>query len=279
MIFSFVVDDEQQINKYQLVLRNYTRENGELLHKSNSGRHLKNEDLAYKAKLVLETLSADEICEFLEFHLSEFSGSNNEFLNWVVVCLENEYLSRIQPPGIGQLPSADYIFRNIRGDNSNPIATPMFNTIRNWVENKKNNIVSPSVSNIAAKTGLNSTLSPEQIETFWEQLKSPDNACIDVGTTLTDFATLFTEKTLPVSPIKWMKSNRLLSYLFTQLFTMNIITCETWQSRIEAGSFFINRSGKKVTANDLAVAKTEFEASGNPKGFEKIDAILKTLRG
>lgn len=131
----------------------------------------------------------------------------------------------------------------------------------------------------AVKAGFASPLSRPQIETLYTQLKAPENAFIDAGEGIDNFAAIFNDQTLPENfkSVKWHKSVRLLAYFVMMLNDMSIIYCDTWQSTIEAGALFTR--SKKITANDLAVAKNNFESNGNPRGHLKIDAILKTLRG
>jgi hypothetical protein len=126
--------------------------------------------------------------------------------------------------------------------------------------------------------GLRSDLTPDQVVYLFEQLKAPENRFIHAKTSTEDFSAIFNPEPLPkgFKPVKWNKSNRLLSYFFTMLWNRRLIH-ETWQSQIEASKLFKNQSGKDLKANDLAVAKKDYETYGNPRGFESIDKILKSL--
>jgi len=91
--------------------------------------------------------------------------------------------------------------------------------------------------------------------------------------TLEQFTAIFsgadTENTFP---IKWLSSNRLLSYFLSHTFEN-----QDWQSIAGTRKLFLNARNKHLTANDLSVAKNEYENNGSPKGYQKIDSILKEI--
>jgi hypothetical protein len=97
---------------------------------------------------------------------------------------------------------------------------------------------------------------------------------IDPETTLDQFTAVFTGVAAGnTSPIKWLSSNRLLAYFLAHTFES-----QDWQSIAGTQKLFLNKRNKQLTANDLSVAKNEYESNGSPKGHEKIDSILKEIK-
>ena len=93
------------------------------------------------------------------------------------------------------------------------------------------------------------------------------------GTTLEQFTAIFTgQPTKNIKPIKWLNSNRLLAYFLDCAFSG-----QNWQSIAGNGKLFHNKT-KSLTANDLSVAKKGYVDFGQPKDYEKIDLILKTIK-
>jgi hypothetical protein len=127
-------------------------------------------------------------------------------------------------------------------------------------------------------TGVKSftwTGSPAQKEALWQALK---DAGYIAGTTKEAFTAIFSDELIGCRAIKWRASNRLLSYLFNQMYASNLIAKE-WQSIIEKYKLFLNKSGKYLTAQDLASALSETNAKDlQPKGYEKIDKILENIK-
>lgn len=123
-----------------------------------------------------------------------------------------------------------------------------------------------------------------QKEALCEALK--DAGYIEQGTTKEAFTAIFAEERTEekeCNPVKWNGSNRLLAYLFSQMSSGNnpLILSREWQSIIEKSRLFKNKNGKTINAGDLATALNSINdplTALNPKGYEKIDAILKTLR-
>jgi len=270
-IFSFVVDNEQPINKYQLVLDCNKRENGKILPKTKYIRPLNNEYLAFKAKLILEKLSSDKIIEFLEFHFDQYTGDKIEFLHFVVMYLENEYLSRIQPPNplTGKLTSIECFIRKTMGDNSNPLESPLFNTLRKWVELKKFTLNNTKIN---YKTGFKSKLHRSQIKILWEQLKAPENSFIAPEPGFNSFEAVFSSKPLPpgFEPVKWISEPVLLAYLIYELKEQkNISKIKHWSI---AENCFTNSKNLRQLADGFRNSKT-----GKPKDHDSIDEILNCL--
>lgn len=91
---------------------------------------------------------------------------------------------------------------------------------------------------------------------------------------LKQFTAIFTGQSIDnIKPIKWISSNKLLAYLLEIAFSN-----QNWQSIAGNNEYFINKNDKIINANDLSVAKNQIESYGNPKGYEKIDLILKTIK-
>jgi hypothetical protein len=106
---------------------------------------------------------------------------------------------------------------------------------------------------------------------------------IDQGTTKEAFTAIFAGELKQCEPIRWHGSNRLLAYLFSQMNSGNkpLILSREWQSIIENYRLFKNKTGKNLTAGDLSTALSNINdehSGGEPKGFEKIDAILKNIK-
>ena len=92
-------------------------------------------------------------------------------------------------------------------------------------------------------------------------------------TTLEQFTAIFTGQPIKnIKPIKWLNSNRLLAYFLDCAFSG-----QAWQSIAGNGKLFHNKT-KSLTANDLSVAKKGYVDFGQPKDYEKIDLILKTIK-
>ncbi|MBC8343745.1 MAG: hypothetical protein H8E61_07170 [Bacteroidetes bacterium] len=116
-------------------------------------------------------------------------------------------------------------------------------------------------------------------EPLWQALK--EAKCIHSKTDLKDFRAIFSDDLTQCKAVKWIASNKLIAYLFSELFECEFIEERNWQSIIEKGELFINSNGKELTAGDLATALnsiTDKYKGLNPKGSEKIDVILKSLR-
>jgi hypothetical protein len=94
-------------------------------------------------------------------------------------------------------------------------------------------------------------------------------------TTYEQIKAVFTEQPIDddFEPITWVASNRLLAYFLDCAFYG-----QDWQSIVGNGKLFKNKKGKIMSANDLSVAKYEYSQYGNPKGYEKIDLILSTIK-
>jgi hypothetical protein len=106
------------------------------------------------------------------------------------------------------------------------------------------------------------------------------NGFIDPMTNYEAFSAIFSDELSQCATIKWRASNKLLSYLFNQMYASHLIVKE-WQSVIENFKLFQNKSDKLLTANDLGTALSSINDPYNclnPRGSKEIDSILKTLR-
>jgi hypothetical protein len=73
--------------------------------------------------------------------------------------------------------------------------------------------------------------------------------------------------------LKWLQSNRLLAYLLEELFNDS-----QWQAIAGNGQLFRNCNNKLLSANDLTNAKSGYMQEGKPKGYERIDRILSSVK-
>jgi hypothetical protein len=121
---------------------------------------------------------------------------------------------------------------------------------------------------------------PDQLKKLFDGLINAPHSFIDPKTDFKDFTAIFSDNLTNCTAIKWSASNKLLSYLFDQLYAGNFIVKE-WQSIIEKYNLFQNKAGKYLTAQDLASALNSINDPFhglNPRGYEKIDIILKNLK-
>jgi len=115
-----------------------------------------------------------------------------------------------------------------------------------------------------------------QLEKLWQALKAA--GYIDPSIDFKSITAIFSDELTGCKAIKWKASNRLLSYLFNQMYASNLIAKE-WQTIIGKYRLFQNKSGKYLTAQDLSTALSETNTKDlNPIGYEKIDEILKNLK-
>jgi len=146
-----------------------------------------------------------------------------------------------------------------------------------WLEKRKSDLEKPDKPGVKSQS-FTWTGSQPQLVALWQALN--DARYIDPKTTEKAFTAIFADELKQCEPVKWNGSNRLLSYLFNQLYAMGFIIKE-WQSIIEKFQLFKNKRGKPITAGDLSTALSninEEQYGVNPKGAEEIDAILETLR-
>lgn len=128
-------------------------------------------------------------------------------------------------------------------------------------------------------TSFDGNLTETQLQKLFNELISDKNEFIHSITTFEQFRAIFeANPTEAIIPVRWLKSNRLLAYFFNCLFLNHFINNEYWQSVIEKNKFFLNRNKKNITANDLAVAKSNYEDFNNPIGHNKIDAIIDNVK-
>lgn len=97
---------------------------------------------------------------------------------------------------------------------------------------------------------------------------------IDPETTIEQFKDSFiTEDIENIIPLIWLETNRLLVY-----FLDNYFKGQNYQSIAENRKQFSRPNKILLNANDLSVAKNNYEECGKPKGYEKIDLILKDIK-
>jgi len=115
-----------------------------------------------------------------------------------------------------------------------------------------------------------------------EQLLFLNNKLADeyiIGLDLKITQELFSSKNIQISSIlQWMKSNRLLSYLFETLIAKELIFNEDYPSILGRNRIFKNKKGKLLNENDINQAKYQYlEESSNLKGREELDEIIYQL--
>jgi hypothetical protein len=123
------------------------------------------------------------------------------------------------------------------------------------------------------------TGSPEQLEAFCQALIK--TGYIHPDTTNETFIAIFASELIKDKPVQWLGSNRLLSYLFNQMYSCSLILSQDWQSIIERYQIFKNKRGKILKAGDLSTALSninDVNTGLEPKGYEIIDKILKNLK-
>jgi len=147
-----------------------------------------------------------------------------------------------------------------------------------WLEKRKLSFKKPETTGLKS---FNWTGSQAQLKALCQSLK--DAGYIDPGTKKEAFIAIFANELINCEAIHWKGSNRLLSYFFYQMNSGNkpFILSQDWQSIIEKNQLFINRKGKPLKAGDLSTAlnsiNDQFKGC-NPKGSDKIDAILENLK-
>lgn len=118
-------------------------------------------------------------------------------------------------------------------------------------------------------TGFNSSLADEAIQTLFEQLKGN---YIDKNTNPDHFKAIFNDEPLPdgFNYVEWIELPVLLSYFIYQLKKQKIIKSPNhWKI---ARNVFNTKSSLRQLADGFQNSKT-----GKPKGYEKIDTILKNI--
>lgn len=112
----------------------------------------------------------------------------------------------------------------------------------------------------------------KEIPQLYGQLR--DCKIIAAETTFELFQTVFSGNPIEDGKsIKWRESNRLLAYFLDYVFNG-----QDWQSIAGNGKLFTNKKDKLITANDLSVAKSNYLVFGLPKGYEKIDLIIRAIK-
>jgi hypothetical protein len=160
-------------------------------------------------------------------------------------------------------------------DNYIPFWLSSYQEFLTWLESRKSILEKPLPVRLQA---FSWTGNDEQLKKLYDGLT--ENGFIDPQTDFKDFTAIFAGNLTSCKAIKWRVSNKLLSYLFNQLYSSNFIIKE-WQSIIEKFKLFQNKTGKYLTAQDLASALNSINDplhGLNPKGSEKIDIILKNLK-
>lgn len=141
-----------------------------------------------------------------------------------------------------------------------------------WIELKEYietlNITTPKVTK-TDRIGFLSSLADSQIETLFELLK---DKYIDSNTNPDHFKAIFKNERLPDSfdPVKWIEAPVLLVYLIYKLKKhKKIKSPKHWSI---TGQCFNPKCNLRQLADGFQNTKT-----GNPKGSEIIDAILKSI--
>lgn len=112
----------------------------------------------------------------------------------------------------------------------------------------------------ASITGFQSSLTEEQIQSLFDQLKGK---YIDINTNPDHFKTIFRPNTLPPDcSVKWLKTNVLLAYIIKKLFHSDN-PFDVWA---KAGIIFNVNSLQKSECNNP-----------HPKGHKEIDVILEII--
>ena len=125
---------------------------------------------------------------------------------------------------------------------------------------------------------LKPELNKDQLSLLSSFLCDIDNNLID-NKFQKDIENIFLpELVRPLEPIAWKDSNRLIAYFFESLFDNLFIKNRNYASVIEKCELFYNESGKLLNANDISVAKNEYNKNGNPLGHKIIDNLISSLR-
>jgi hypothetical protein len=143
-----------------------------------------------------------------------------------------------------------------------------------WIEYKiwevKNSANPSKVEKNTAYTWIGNT--DKELPKLYSQLRNYKIIAIETAYEL--FQAVLTGKPIEQGvSIKWNESNRLLAYFLDCVFSG-----QDWQSIAGNGKLFSNKKDKPITANDLSVAKSNYLAYGLPKGYEKIDLIIRTIK-
>lgn len=170
--------------------------------------------------------------------------------------------------------------RNILLDMQGAFSPKMNNNVIKFIINyckiKEGSFKQSKPKEVKLPTSFNWKGMPEQLDELYRQLIEIEPR---IETTPDTFKMAFS-KDLKVfnQPIKWNETIRLLAYFFDNLYREQLIGSNKWQSIIERYKLFINRDNKPVTANDLSVAKSEYNSYGLQKGKEKINKLLKEVK-
>ena len=112
----------------------------------------------------------------------------------------------------------------------------------------------------------------KELPELYNLMKSKDKL-ISPETTCEQFKAVFTgQPTESIKPIKWIENTVLLAYFLEKAF----IGLD-WQSIAGNGKLFLSKKGNIVNANNLSASK-DHAKYWNPKGYEKIDLILKSIK-
>ncbi|MBF9251741.1 hypothetical protein I2I11_00395 [Pontibacter sp. 172403-2] len=113
---------------------------------------------------------------------------------------------------------------------------------------------------------------PEEIDTLYSQLIK--DGYLPASTDAENFKALFTGKTLSsIEPLQWLKNKNLLAYLIDELYDIGKMPSDTNYWSIAEACFTDIKNLKQIKINYL-----NNKNQSKPKGFEKIDTILREVK-
>lgn len=223
-------------------------------------------------------ISFDDIQEYFENKISFYKLAERNYYKGVpsnlVSFLEKPDHFLIKTNGDYKLTTFIYDF--LGGDFHSAVFDKVFSELRLFILNFKFNLKQVPKAELEGKSNLQlnsfqSNLTQTQLEKLFQELIKADNGFIHSETTPEQFKQVFNAKIIEVAePIQWLKSNRLLAYLFYSLYKKRFIQNNNWQSLFDKNHLFNNSKGKRLNANDIAVALNYFK---DFKGFEECDLI------
>jgi len=110
---------------------------------------------------------------------------------------------------------------------------------------------------------------PEILDSLYEKLLGK---YIHSDTSLEQFKAAFTERPIEsTKPIQWIKETNLLAYFLNKEFSS-----QKYQYIIESCQLFKSKNGIPITASSISTAL--YQITANPKGSEKLDKILASIK-
>lgn len=221
--------------------------------------HQKNGILLNRSKHEIEkrynTVTTDKK-SFINYVISQIEKSINEIDN--LADKYNLYHDEI-------LPSVWYIFE-LRQLNV---------ILKEWIETEL--LItqkSKDKKEIINKT-FKSNLTPEQLEKL--NIALIKSNYIPSTTSLKAFRMIFNGEPIEniEEPLKWLKTNRALAYLFNELLSKELIENRNFASVIEYYNF--RNSNKKLKAGDIRTALSDIKRNGTSKELDNIDKIINKV--